>query len=424
MRLADTMVIALLLGVALPVGAVEKGDVCKVKSPLPMVLNRPQGRIESTIDRGTQVTVLAVGDEGRSRVTTGDATGSVATRDLEAACAGTLQLCRLNDEVMLFEKTRSDSQAWRLKPGAFLSVLRTGRVWSHVRSEDLEGFVKSDEFRGRCAMETGGAVVDPAEPDVTEAVERGEGPGILFLPFVLEGAAPLNDSDEVGDLFYDRLAAYRPDAARVPLNVDRGARWKVHAESARNRARAAGFTYAMIGRTSVEDVDGKGVLVLSIALLDSKSGRILKGARVRPTTRLDDTWPETVLAALLPLTTPAPNGKAPAAPRAAQETVTEIAPAPAAVVVEAGPTPWFANATGSVFLGATIAAGVGAAVVGSMALQANDQANAASPVSDDRVSLRERALPLAIGADALGVAAVAFGITTVVVFISRAGLDD
>ena len=410
---------------AAPGRALDKGDVCSLKAPLPMVVNRPQGRIEATIDRGVDVTVVVVGDEGRTRITTGDATGSVATRDLEAACAGTLQVCRLNDDVLLYEKTRSDSQAWRLKPGALVSVLRSGKTWSHVRAEDLEGFVKADEIRGRCALDAGGVVTDTAEPELTEDVERGEGPGVLFLPFILEGAAPAHDADDIGDLFYDRLGAYRPDAARLPLTVARTVRWKQHAESARARARAAGFAYVVVGKVGVEDAGGKGVLVLSVALVDSKSGRILKGARVRPTTRLDDTWPETVLAALLPFAGSAPNGKVPTAPRVEPLPLTPTAPLPAAAtVVDAGPTPWFANPVGYVFLGATVAAGVGAGVVGSMAMTANDAANAAPPISDARVEQRAQALPLAIGSDALSVVGVAFGITTIAVFASRAGLDD
>ncbi len=424
MKTHSVVVAALLCAAAFPAVAIEKGDVCTVKSPLPMVVNRPEGRIESTIDRGVDVTVVVVGDEGRARITTGDATGSVATRDLEAACAGTLQVCRLNDDVMLYEKTRSDSQAWRLKPGALVSVLRSGKTWSHVRAADLEGFVKAEEIRGRCALDAGGVVTDTDEPELTEDVERGEGPGILFLPFVVEGAAAANDADAVGDLLYDRLGAYRPDAARLPMTVPRTSRWKANAESARARARAAGFAYAVVGKLAVEEIDGKSGLVLSVALLDSKSGRVLKGARVRPTTRLDDTWPETVLAAVLPFAGTAPQGRVPVAPALAPLPITPTAVARPDVVVDQGPTPWFANPVGYVFLGATIAAGVGAGVVGNMAIGANDAANDASPVSDARSALRQQALPLAIGSDALSVVGVGLGITTIAVFISRAGLDD
>ena len=416
--------VALVFVVALPAQALDKGDVCSLRAPLPMVMNRPQGRIEATIERGVDVTVVVVGDEGRTRITTGDATGSVATRDLEAACAGTLQMCRLNDEAMLYEKTRSDSQAWRLKPGALVSVLRSGKTWSHVRAEDLEGFVKADELRGHCVVDAGGVVTDTDEPELTEDVERGEGPGILFLPLIVEGAASANDADDIGGLFYDRLGAYRPDAAKLPLTVPRTARWKAHAESARARAHAAGFAYVVVGKVAVEDNGGKGVLVLSVALVDTKSGRILKGARVRPTTRLDDTWPETVLAALLPFAGNAPNGKVPVAPRVEPLPVTATAPLPKEAISAAGPTPWFANPVGYVFLGATVAAGVGAGVVGSMAMSANDGASAAPPISDARVEQRSQALPLAIGSDALSVVGIAFGITTIAVFASRAGLDD
>ena len=115
----------------LPAAAMDKGDVCTLKAPLLVTINRPEGKVETTLDPGTDVEVVVVGDEGRTRVTTGDAKGAVATRDLEAACAGTLQLCRLSKELMLFEKNSSDSRSWKINPGAALSVLRTGKVWAH-----------------------------------------------------------------------------------------------------------------------------------------------------------------------------------------------------------------------------------------------------------------------------------------------------
>ena len=114
--------------------AFERGETCTLQSPLPMVMRRAEGRVESTVDAGTEVVVQVIGDEWRIRISTGDATGSVSARDLEAACAGTLQLCRLNDTITMYENTRSDSRAWKLKSGATVSVLRSGKVWSHLRS--------------------------------------------------------------------------------------------------------------------------------------------------------------------------------------------------------------------------------------------------------------------------------------------------
>ena len=143
--------LALGLGlVTMPAFALDRGERCVLQAPLPMVVAQRSGTIEVTIDKGVEVTVVASGDEGRTGISTGDAAGTVATRDLEAACAGTLQSCRLTAPVTMFEQTRSDSKAWRLKPGAVVSVLRTGKVWTHLRLADLEGFDRQEELKPAC----------------------------------------------------------------------------------------------------------------------------------------------------------------------------------------------------------------------------------------------------------------------------------
>jgi hypothetical protein len=243
------------------------------------------------------------------------------------------------------------------------------------------------------------------------------------LPSIVEGAAPVDDVDAVGDLFYDRLAAYRPDAARLPLNLPRTSKWKAYAEAARTRAKASGFSFAMIGKVEVADVDGKGVLVASIALVDARSGRVLKGVRIKPTTRFDDQWPEIALSALLPYAGSAPNSTPVVAPKEAAPTMLPTPPPPPRPLNIVEEAPWFANPWGYVTLVGAVGAGVGAGLVGSMALEANDAANAAAPISDERASLRQQALPLALGADGLAVVGVGLAVATVAVFATRAGLD-
>lgn len=410
-----------------PSWAMERDETCTLQSPLPIIINRPEGRLEATLDRGVEVTVLVVGDEGRSRVTTGDAAGSVATRDLEAACAGTLQVCRLEKPVVMYAKTRSDSQAWRLKPGATLSVLRSGKAWAHARVDDLEGFINADELKVACRGLAGGALEKTAEPEVTEEVERGEGPGVLFLPLLLDGAAPAASADSIGDLLFERLAAYRPDAARLPLSSARTAgKWRAHVETASARARAAGFAYVLVGKLGVETVDGKGVLVLSTAMVDARASKIMKGVRMRPTMRLEDPWPEQMLATLLPLIADAPGGKVPVAPRSTAPSTTTTPTTTPKTVGSALPdaAPWFANPWGYLAAGGAVAVGAGAGVAGWLALDENTAANATTPLDVARGERRERALQLGIASDALTAAAVVTGIATVVVFASRAGMDD
>lgn len=411
-----------------PSWAMERDETCTLQAPLPIIINRPEGRLEATVDRGVEVTVLVVGDEGRSRVTTGDATGSVATLDLEAACEGTLQVCRLEKTVMMYAKTRSDSQAWRLKPGATLSVLRSGKSWAHARVDDLEGFIKAEDIKGACRGIAGGALENTAEPEITVEVERGEGPGVLFLPFLLEGATPAGAADGIGDLLFERLAAYRPDAARLPLSTARAAgTWKAHVQTASAQARAAGFAYVLVGKVGIESIDGKGALVLSTAMVDAKASKIIKGVRMRPTTRLDDPWPEHLLATVLPLIADAPGGKVPAAPRGPVTTspTTPGTTAPKTMgSALAEPAPWFANPWGYLVAGGAVAVGAGAGVAGWLSIDENAAANGTTPLDGARGERRERALQLGITSDALTAAAVVTGIATVVVFASRAGMDD
>lgn len=410
-----------------PTMALVKGESCTLQSPLPMVVNRPQGRIEATLDRGVVVTVLVVGDEGRSRVTTGDAAGSVATRDLESACAGTLQICRLESPVMLYAKTRSDSQAWRLKAGATVSVLRIGKTWAHVRVDDLEGFSKSDEVKAGCRGSAGGVVEDTVETEITEDVERGEGPGILFLPLLLEGTAPAGPTSELGDLLFERLAAYRPDAARLPQTTGLAAgKWKADVDKASARARSAGFAYVVVGKVGAETVDGKVLLVLSTAIVDANANTILKAARVRPTTRRQDPWPEQLLATLLSVVDDAPDGRIPTAAKVISgEKGPLSAPSPASLAAALPDhAQWYANPWGYAVAGLSAGMGVAAGVAGWMSMQENAAADDPSSLDAGRTEHRARALALGITSDALTASAIVTGVVTIVVFATRAGMDD
>jgi hypothetical protein len=306
-------VLLLALGLGLggaPASALERGESCVLQAPLPMVVTQRSGTIELTIDKGVEVTVVASGDEGRTGISTGDAAGTVATRDLEAACAGTLQSCRLTAPVTMFEQTRSDSKAWRLKPGAVVSVLRTGKVWTHLRLADLEGFARQEELTPVCQVVT----PEASETEVTVEVERGDGPGLLFQPFLLEKNAPAGEADAVADLFFERLAIYRPDVARLPLSTTttrEAVKWKAHAGAAAAAARSAGLSYAVIGQVSVEAGDGKTALVLNLAVVDARAEKVLKGIKVRPTLKPEDLWIENALATLLPYVSAAPGAKPP-----------------------------------------------------------------------------------------------------------------
>ncbi len=432
--------LATLLGMGLPAAAYDKGDTCTLKAPLMVTINTRAGKLETSVDPGTEVEVTAVGDEGRTRISTGDAKGSVATRDLEAACAGTLQMCRLSGDLLVYEKNSSDTKSWKLKKGAPLSVLRTGKVWAHVRVDDLEGFAKAAELKGRCDLEKGATFNDNAggDPPVTDEVERGEGPGVLFLPFLIEGAAPVGDADQLAERFFDRLAFYRPDTGRLGLEedairtVNSPADWKKHVAASAARARAAGLAYVVVAKVGVvplqvgADADAKAGLVVSLAVVDAASGATVKGLRARPSMRLDDPWAENVLSVALPLLRSAPAQKTPppvATPKKTTTTTNE-APTPTEANATDAAWPWFANPWGYAAAGVAVAAGVGSGVVGALANVDNDAANAAAPVDDARSELRSQAFTKAVASDSLaGVAGVA-AVAAVVVFATRTGLSE
>ncbi len=408
--------------------AFERGDTCTLKAPLPMVVRRPEGRIETTVDQGAEIVVQAVGDEGRVRISTGDASGSVSVRDLEAACAGTLQLCRLTDTITMYAKTRSDSQAWKLKPGATVSVLRSGKQWSHIRVDDLEGFVNAGDVKRACRGVSGAAVSDTAEPELIEEVDRGEGPGVLFLPFQLQAGAPQGQVDAVADLFFERLAIYRPDVARLPEPERIAGKWKAYVTRASARASAAGMSYAVIGQAAIETVEGKPVVVVSMAAVDARAGNIMKGIRVKTSLDLNDPWPENTLAVLLPYLASAPGAKAPPPPPTPKDntnqTPTTTPTKTTTPTTSTEPPGWYANPWGYVAVGGAVAVGVGAGLLGSLSMQENTAANGLSPLDDERGLRRSQALQFGIGSDVFTGTAIVVGVTGVVVFATRAGLDD
>lgn len=424
-----------LLTFAAPATAVGSGDTCKVRAPLKITMKGAAGTIDATIERDTLVEVLSVGDQGYARVRAGEMVGSVSTLDLESACTGALRTCTLKAPVMMFDENRSDSKSYRLKEGASLSILKRGRTWAAVRIEDLTGFVKSDDVAKHCvaADETvGSGASDPGLG--VEAVDRGEGPGLLVLPFHVEGATPIGSADAFLDVLFDRVSFFRPDAARVGVEGARDIAWSAQVAAAAKRARGADTAFALIGRLALEPPSKDDPLteryLLQLALVDAKSAKVLKGARVRPTLRPEDDWADRLLAALLPVLPAAPGARPPPIPGKKTELTAPTEPAPvapgpppAATPTDAGPH-WYGNALGYLALGTAAAAGAGAGATGYFALAQNDDANARVQTDPEGPGQRNTALALAITSDALSVTAVAAALTGVVLFATGAGLPE
>jgi hypothetical protein len=406
--------------------ALEKGDACTLKTSLSVSMRSEAGVIEATLDKGADIEVIAVGDGGSSVIRSGSVRGSVSTADLESACTGDLQKCTLTATVMMYEKNRSDSRSWRIKPGAEVSVLKRGKTWAALRVGDLQGFVKSDELRGNCVArqaDDGGVVTDP--------VERGEGPGLLVLPMQRDGAVPPGEADALLDELFTRVAYYRPDAALAPPAPKTKKTWKKQVEDGARSAKLAETRFALIGRVAPAPAESGASsdarYLVELAIVDARTGKLLKGVRARPTMRPNDTWAELALEALLPVLPAAPESRLPSISRPSLEVAPNEAPAPErAKPVDLEPvreTPWIANGWGWLSLGIAALAGGGAVVAGMFALDENEAANATPATDPARSERRNLALAEAITADALTAVAASAAVTGIVVFATRAGLE-
>jgi hypothetical protein len=419
---------------AVPARALDVGQSCTLKAPLPASVTTGRGTAESMLDRGAEVSVVFVGAEGRSRVSTNGMSAVVASSDLDAACAGTLRLCRASSLFLLYEHNRSDSIASSVPPGTPVSILRAGKVWAHMRAGAVQGYATVADIGAHCRSDDASALneADSTGP-ATEIVERGEGPGVLFMPFLLEGGAAAGVADSLGEGLFERLSYYRPDVGRLAPTAERTGAWKQYLTHASERARAAGLAFALVGRVGPDDAAGAAKdagLVVSVALVDSATGRTVKGVRARPGAGdVAHAWTEPVLLALVPLLPAAPGSRLPV-----DRSVTPARPTPAA---DAGPgptttvrttgetwhTPWFANPWGWLTLGGAVAAGVGAGVVGNGVVTLNDAANATAPIDPQRQALRSQAWQQALVADALTGTAVVVGVGALVVFAAGVGVD-
>lgn len=416
--------------------ALERGDSCTLKAPLAITIKQRSGTLESNLEAGTLIEVVGVSDGGSARILAGDVKGDVTTADLESACSGTLRTCRLTAPVMMYEQNRSDSKSWRIKSGAGVSVLKKGATWGAVRVGDLQGFVKTDELDRACVPDAARkeAASEGADTEASEAVERNEGPGVLFLPFTLEGAAPAGNADALLEVLYNRGAYYRPDAARLAGDPDAsGARnepWKTQIALSAKRARGAETQFVIVGRLAMEAPKPDAPLeerhLLQLAAVEAKTGKVLKAIRIRPTTKPGDNWAEKALSSLLPTLPAAPGSKLPVAAEQLElapvhSDAPPVAPQRSAPVDGDTQSSWAGNPWGWLALGTAAALGAGSGLVGLVALSENTRANETAAADPAQAERRNTALTEAITADALGVVAAGALVTSVIVFATRAG---
>ncbi len=287
--------------------ALRPGDRCTLNAPISVVMNSAGGRVELTLEKGVAVVVEESG-EVRTVVSAGTTSGTVPTSELAQACAAPAVKCKLRASLTMYEQTRSDSKAWHLKPGSVVAVVRSGKVWSQLQVAELEGFSLQEDVKSVCV-----AIVErPVEVEEVAPVERGDGPGVIYIPFLIDGSIPVGEVDAAGELFFDRLSVYRPDAARLPAPSSRAAvKWKTHTDAAAATARGAGVAYAIIGQASRDPEGGRTALIINLVVVDAHTKKVLKGIKIRPTKKPTDPWLDNALAVLLPHVASAPGARPP-----------------------------------------------------------------------------------------------------------------
>ncbi len=132
------------------------------------------------------------------------------------------------------------------------------------------------------------------------------------MPFALQGSSSAGVADALTDVFFDGLALYRPDAARLPFLGERSMGLKQLIDQAALRARAAGMQWAIIGALSEEaGSDGRITWVLSLGLVEALTGKMVKGIRAKTATQELGPWVNSTLSVLLPIVPSAPGSSIP-----------------------------------------------------------------------------------------------------------------
>jgi hypothetical protein len=299
-----------MLSLALPVHALDAGETCTLGAPLPVKIETRAGTIESLLDKGTVMHVVVKGDTGMSQVEGGEVRGFAVSVDVDAACAGTLQLCALRNDLVVYEQNSSDSASTHVKTGTTMRVLKQGKTWAVVHVGDSYGFARTPELKSACMTSSGAAVTDTPDTDSGIDLERGEGPGLLLTPFTIDPGLPTGRVDAAFNALWAQASFFRPDAGRStpPSSTKaRDVKWKAQVDASVERARAAGFAFVLVGHAAA---DGTAFSV-ELALIDVATGKSVKGVRVHPTSSRDDPWAENALAVLLPFMPAAPRSRFP-----------------------------------------------------------------------------------------------------------------
>jgi hypothetical protein len=263
------ILVSLLLSTTTTARAAQVDDTCTLKADLPVVVRgSSRGRLETTWLVGTEVRITAVGDGGGVQVTDGASRASAFAVDIEAACAGTLQICVLKKDVALFSQTRTDAVSTPVLQGQRLSRLRAGQMWSDVRVHDGErGFIKVADIKNACQRMDAALVKEAA----SSVVERGDGPGIALFGFRTDASTTPAAAKAQQLELWQALSRARPDSVSfldevVPQNGP-----------ALAKASAAGVRFALMA-TAKQTAELNNVV--EIALYDVAAKKAVKGIRL------------------------------------------------------------------------------------------------------------------------------------------------
>ncbi len=323
--------LALLVGLAAPARAdIEAGEMCTLRRDLYVSVKTGQGSASLPIAKGTKIEVMAVAGSA-ARVQSNEMSGRADLLDLEEACSRAVRQCKLYDAIEVQQKRTMDGRAWRIKPGATVSILDRDRNWTRVKVGPVEGYTETTAINGSCSnIEVVQAKQDDDEDkagfrpfDVPTPTKSQK---VVLVPWVIGPGV----SEDVAELFEDQFGRAvenrRTDVRGLdddrPSRGRRRATLKAHLKGLKKPARDKGVSFLVTGELKkiptdsmllsgdldeaeldnlIEEAPGKYVLIL--AVFDITKGQVLKTVRTEPSLTLGNPWAtkaEAVVAKALP----------------------------------------------------------------------------------------------------------------------------
>lgn len=286
----------LALALASPTARAElsSGDDCRLSKPLLVKLrNSVQGSVETELPRGTEITISDAGLQV-SRIQSGEVEALASTSSLEAVCAVPRARCVLTEPIkMATERSPrgGKSKVFKVKAGATLSILERGPSRSRVLVGNVRGRVNTEHLDEKCRQLAEGASAPvTAAATVGSVTPPAAGTRVAVLPFVVAKNASAVDARVFEDRITEALQKRRRDVVGPkdprPAASERLADPKQHLATDGQVGAQLGVPYVVAAHLS-----GQGkARVLSLSVVDVRSGRVVRTVRARPTHREADPW--------------------------------------------------------------------------------------------------------------------------------------